>query len=151
MRVMDTEFESPLTHGWAVNYQREVFKGNVLEVAYIGRRAEHLFGAYDVNQAEIFDNGFLDAFNVVKAGGESALMNQLLARIRDDGSARPDRSSCDASSPQTCSRTPWGHSRVRWGAGCRVAGHCPTSPALDRSSSIRIRSSWAVARTRRSR
>ena len=30
MRVMDTEFESPLTHGWAINYQREVFKGNAV-------------------------------------------------------------------------------------------------------------------------
>ena len=78
MRVMDSEFQSPLTHGWALSYQREVFKGNVMEVAYIGRRAENLFGAYDVNQAEIFSNGFLEAFNIVKAGGESALMNQLV-------------------------------------------------------------------------
>jgi hypothetical protein len=78
MRVMDTEFQSPLTHAWALSYQREVFKGNVLEVAYIGRNAQNLFGAYDVNQAKIHDNGFLDAFNTVRAGGESALMNQLL-------------------------------------------------------------------------
>jgi carboxypeptidase family protein/TonB-dependent receptor-like protein len=91
MRVMDTEFQSPLTHGWVVSYQREVFKGNVFEAAYIGRRAEHLFGAYDVNQAEIFDNGFLEAFNVVRAGGESALMNQLVGpdtrrRVGETGS-----------------------------------------------------------------
>jgi hypothetical protein len=78
MRVMDTEFQSPLTHAWALSYQREVFRGNVLEVAYIGRDAQNLFGAYDVNQAKIHDNGFLEAFNAVRAGGESALMNQLL-------------------------------------------------------------------------
>ena len=48
-------------------------------MAYIGRRASHLFGAYNVNQADIFNNGFLDAFGVVKGGGESQLMNQLLA------------------------------------------------------------------------
>lgn len=79
MRVMDTEFQTPLTHAWALSYQREVWSQTVAEVAYIGRRADNLFGAYNVNQAEIFNNGFLDAFNVVKAGGQSALMNQLLA------------------------------------------------------------------------
>jgi hypothetical protein len=80
MRVVDPDFESPMTHGWAISYQRELFnQATVFEAAYVGRRAEHLFGAYNVNQAEIFGNGFLEAFNTVKAGGESALMNQLLA------------------------------------------------------------------------
>jgi hypothetical protein len=79
MRVMDTDFQSPYTHGWAFSYQRELWTDNVLEVAYIGRRAEHLFGAYNVNQAIINSNGFLDAYSAVKAGGESDLINRLLA------------------------------------------------------------------------
>jgi hypothetical protein len=79
IRVVDPEFQAPYTHGWSVSYQRELWRRGTLEVAYIGRRGEHLFGAYNVNQAEIRKNGFLDAFNTVKAGGESALINQLLA------------------------------------------------------------------------
>lgn len=79
IRVMDPTLQTPMTHGWALSYQRALFKNSLFEIAYVGRRAEHLFGAYNVNQAEIFDNGFLDAFKVVRAGGESALMNQLLA------------------------------------------------------------------------
>lgn len=75
--VMDSEFQTPITHAWALSYQRELFRGTLFEVAYVGRRAEHLFGAYDANQVEFRDNGFLDAFNTVKAGGESALINQL--------------------------------------------------------------------------
>jgi hypothetical protein len=78
IRVVDPEFQTPITHGWAISYQRALFTNSLFEIAYVGRRAEHLFGAYNVNQAEIFDNGFLDAFNTVKDGGESALMNQLL-------------------------------------------------------------------------
>ena len=78
MRVFDPNFQTPITHGWALTYQRQVFKQSLVEVAYVGRRANHLFGAYNVNQAEIFSNGFLDAFRIVQAGGESALMNQLL-------------------------------------------------------------------------
>lgn len=79
IRVVDSEFESPYTHGWALSYQREVWANTLVDVTYIGRRAEHLFGAYNVNQARYRDNGFLNGFNAVKAGGDSALINQILA------------------------------------------------------------------------
>jgi hypothetical protein len=79
MRVFDSEFTTPITHGWAITYQRQLFKQTLMEVAYVGRRAEHLYGAYNVNQAEIVDNGFLGAFNAAKSGGESALLDRLLA------------------------------------------------------------------------
>ncbi len=79
IRVVDPNFQSPYTHAWSIGYQHELGSYGIVDVTYIGRRAEHLFGAYNVNQAEIFGNGFLDAFNTVKAGGESPLINQLLA------------------------------------------------------------------------
>ena len=78
MRVFDPEFQTPITHGWAISYQRRLFKQTLFEVAYVGRRASHLFGAYNVNQAEIAKNGFLDAFKAAQAGGESALLDKLL-------------------------------------------------------------------------
>ncbi len=92
IRVMDSELQTPLTHGWAISYQRAFFTNSLFEIAYVGRRAEHLYGAYNVNQARYRDNGFLDAFAVVRAGGESALMNQLVApdtrrRVGESGSA----------------------------------------------------------------
>ena len=77
--VVDPGFHTPKTNMWGLSYQREVFKRTVLEVNYIGRHAVNLLGAYSVNQALYRNNGFLDAFNIVKAGGESPLMNQLLA------------------------------------------------------------------------
>src|SRR5258708_33800755 len=67
----------PTTHEWGLSLQREIAKSTVVEVNYIGRRAYHLFGAYNANQAEIFRNGFVDAFNVVKNGGDSPLINSL--------------------------------------------------------------------------
>jgi hypothetical protein len=57
-----------------------VAKDTLIDVAYIGRRAYHLLGAYNVNQAQIFSNGFLDAFNTIKAGGESAVINTVLSK-----------------------------------------------------------------------
>ena len=79
MRVFDPDFGTPITHGWAITYQRQLFKQTLIEVAYVGRRADDLYGAYNVNQAEIVDNGFLTAFNTAKAGGESPLLDRLLA------------------------------------------------------------------------
>ena len=91
IRVIDPNLQTPYTHGWALSYQRALFRNTLFEIAYVGRRGEHLFGAYDVNQAEIFNNGFVEAFNTVAAGGESALMNQLVAphslrRVNETGS-----------------------------------------------------------------
>jgi hypothetical protein len=76
--VMDPNSVTPKTHQWGLSVQREVGWRTVVELNYLGRRGNNLFGGYNVNQAEIFGNGFLDAFKVVKAGGESALINQLM-------------------------------------------------------------------------
>ncbi len=76
--VLDPSFKFPTTHQWALSLQREVMRNTVVEVSYIGRRAYHLIGAYNANQAEIFRNGFVEAFKTVKAGGESPLINSLL-------------------------------------------------------------------------
>ncbi len=77
--VVDPNFKMPTTHEWGLSLQREVARNTILELDYIGRRAYHLFGAYNVNQANIFSNGFLDAFNVVKNGGDSPLIDALTA------------------------------------------------------------------------
>jgi hypothetical protein len=72
-----------VTHGWAISYQRALLRNSLIEIAYVGRRGEHLYGAYNVNQVEIVKNGFLEAFKVVQAGGDSPLINQLLAPHTD--------------------------------------------------------------------
>jgi hypothetical protein len=76
--VIDPNLKTPRTHQWALNIQREIARNTVLDVAYLGRRAYHLLGAYNVNQAQILSNGFLDAFKTIKAGGESAIVNNVL-------------------------------------------------------------------------
>lgn len=76
--VIDPNLKTPRTHQWGFDIQRQVARNTVIDVAYIGRRAYHLLGAYNVNQAQIYTNGFLDAFKTIKAGGESALINNVL-------------------------------------------------------------------------
>lgn len=75
--VVDPNMRAPKTYMWSFDVQRDVGAKIVLDVSYIGRKAQNLFGAYDANEVELFDNNFLSAFNVVAAGGDSPLINQL--------------------------------------------------------------------------
>ncbi len=78
--VVDPAYHTPKTHMWGAGFQYEVFKSTKLEVDYIGRHALNLLGAYNVDDfgTNLASNGFLDAFKVVAAGGQSPLMNQLM-------------------------------------------------------------------------
>jgi hypothetical protein len=77
--VVDPSFQSPATNQWGVDIQREIGKGIVVDVAYIGRNAYHLFGAYNIGQTDIFRNGFLTEYNRLVASStyQSPLFNQL--------------------------------------------------------------------------
>jgi hypothetical protein len=77
--VVDPNFRSAVTNQWSLSVQREIVRNTVLEISYFGRRGYGLMGAYGSNQADIYRNGFLQGFNEVKAGGESALLNRVLA------------------------------------------------------------------------
>ena len=77
--VVDPDFQSPLTNQWSLNIQRDLGKNLLVDVAYIGRRASHLFGAYNIGQVDIFNNGFLSEYNklVASKSYQSPLFNQL--------------------------------------------------------------------------
>jgi carboxypeptidase family protein len=77
--AVDPSWTPPQVHEWSLGIQRQVGSNTVFELNYIGHHAVHLFGAYDANQAQIRNNGFVDAFNTVAAGGDSPLIDQLLA------------------------------------------------------------------------
>ncbi|HLL14529.1 MAG TPA: TonB-dependent receptor [Pyrinomonadaceae bacterium] len=82
--VIDPSLRSPKTYQWGASLQREVGWGAVVEVNYIGRKGVGLYGAYDVNQVNVsardprFGESFLEAFNTVRANGNSALINALM-------------------------------------------------------------------------
>ncbi len=84
--VFDPRSRYPEVHSWSVSFQQELFGGNVLEVNYIGKRGEHLFGAYNANQADInakdsrfSSDSFLQAFNFLRANPTAShpLINAL--------------------------------------------------------------------------
>jgi hypothetical protein len=48
--VFAPEMKLPTVHQWNIGIQRELPGGFVMQASYIGRRGEHLFMAYDINQ-----------------------------------------------------------------------------------------------------
>lgn len=85
INVIAPDLKFPRIHNWTLSFQRELFKDNVLEVNYIGKKGVNLFGGYDSNQVNI--NGtlagasgtFLDAFNAVRGGStNNAFINLLM-------------------------------------------------------------------------
>lgn len=83
--VVDSDLRFPEVYSWYAGFQRELWKGNVLEVNYIGKRGVHLLGGYDANQVNIFardprfNTTFLDEFNRIRSDStyNSAFINAL--------------------------------------------------------------------------
>lgn len=48
--VFAPHMQLPTVHEWNFSWQRELPGGFVMQAAYVGRRGEHLFMAYDINQ-----------------------------------------------------------------------------------------------------
>jgi hypothetical protein len=86
--VVDPDLTYPRTHQYGVSFQREVGWNSVIEINYIGRLGRKLFGAYDANQVDVNNNGFLTAFRQLQARASNNdpivtdpnfLINRLLA------------------------------------------------------------------------
>jgi hypothetical protein len=78
---------SPYTQNWNLEIQREVARATTVEVRYIGTKGTRLWGTVNLNQIDALHRNkeLFDAFNAVRAGGESALLNQMLQGLNLGG------------------------------------------------------------------
>jgi carboxypeptidase family protein len=72
----DPNLRSPYVHQFSFGIEREIFKDTALEIRYSGNRAPNMWRAFDVNEVNIFENGFLQEFinaqkNLALRGGTS--------------------------------------------------------------------------------
>jgi hypothetical protein len=79
--VFAPEMKLPTVHEWNFGIQRELPGGFVMQAAYIGRRGERLFMAYDINQIKV--EPILDSFLRLQA-------NNRLANCLPSGATRPN-------------------------------------------------------------
>jgi len=65
--TVDPKIRSPYTEAWNFGIQRKFPGNNVFEVAYVGNHVVHSWLQYDLNEVNIFENGFLTQFKAAQA------------------------------------------------------------------------------------
>ncbi|HEV8426833.1 MAG TPA: carboxypeptidase regulatory-like domain-containing protein [Pyrinomonadaceae bacterium] len=60
--TVDPNLRSPYVHQFSFGIEREIFKDTALEIRYSGNRAPNTWRAQDINEINIFENGFLNEF-----------------------------------------------------------------------------------------
>jgi hypothetical protein len=61
--AIDPKIKIPMIEQYSVGVQREFFGNLALEVRYVGSRSNNLVRGVDLNQIDIFNNGFVADFN----------------------------------------------------------------------------------------
>jgi len=81
LTVWDPNYLSPYVQNFTFSVTRELRQGFTLDLRYIGTKGTKLFGGVPVNQGNFLSNGLLEALNSVRAGGESALLDQMFKGV----------------------------------------------------------------------
>lgn len=58
----DPNLRSPYVHQWNFGIEREIFKDTALEIRYVGNYAPNTWRAFNINEVNIFENGFLQEY-----------------------------------------------------------------------------------------
>jgi hypothetical protein len=64
--TIDPDIRAPYVHTWSASIQRELTNSTVIEVRYAGNRGRRLWHTFNVNEVNIFENGFLDQFRAAQ-------------------------------------------------------------------------------------
>lgn len=71
--TIDPNIKAPYVQTWSAGIQRELKEGTVFEIRYAGNHALDLWHTYNVNEVNIFENGFLNQF---QAAQQNLAINQ---------------------------------------------------------------------------
>jgi len=74
----DVNLRTPYIQSFNVTLQREITRSLSMDVSYIGNKATKLVTGRQINDVDIVDNGFLNAFNITRSGGNAPLFDTLL-------------------------------------------------------------------------
>src|SRR5215813_7736381 len=75
---IDSNYVSPYVQNLTLSITRAVRNNLTVDVRYIGTLSRKQFTSINLNSANFLYNGLLDEFNKVRAGGESALLDQMM-------------------------------------------------------------------------
>jgi hypothetical protein len=64
---MNPNIRQPYVEQWNLGLQREIGNGTVIEARYVGNMSMHSWMSYNLNEVNIFENGFLNEFTHAQA------------------------------------------------------------------------------------
>ena len=73
----NNNLRTPYTQNFNFSIQRQLTGNTSLTLSYVGSKGSKLARSVDVNEVNVFENGLLNAFNIVQAGGTSPLIEQI--------------------------------------------------------------------------
>jgi len=79
--VFDPNYVSPYVQNMTLAVTRNVARNLTVDVRYIGTLTRKMFGTLNINHPNFTTNGLLAEFNTVRAGGESQLLDRMLAGL----------------------------------------------------------------------
>src|SRR5262245_160968 len=94
--IFDPNLKVPYVQSWSFGIQREIAKDTAIEVRYVGNRQLRGWNAYNLNEPNIVENGFLDEFKLAQA---NLLANEAAGRRVCPVAPRPDGSCSQALVP----------------------------------------------------
>jgi hypothetical protein len=83
--VADTGWKRGYVQNWNASLGRQITRGIVLDVRYVGSKGTKLTQGTNVNEINIFENGILNAFNITDAGGNAPLLDQIFKGLNVPG------------------------------------------------------------------
>jgi hypothetical protein len=85
--AFDQGLRTPYVQNYNFTISRALAGGVVLNLAYVGSKGTKLARSINTNEVNIFENGILQGFQTVQAGGDSPLLDKLLAPLGATGVA----------------------------------------------------------------
>lgn len=83
---INPELVSPYVQNWSLGIQRQLTKSTVLELRYVGNKSTHMWHRQNIQETNIFENGFLNEFvqakknldiNIANGRGQTFANNNL--------------------------------------------------------------------------
>jgi hypothetical protein len=76
---------APYIQNFNLEIQRELPANTTLSMSYVGTKSTKLWNGDPLNAVDIFNNQFLDAFNITRAGGDARLFDDMLRGLNVPG------------------------------------------------------------------
>lgn len=85
IRSYTDELRTPYIQNFSATLTRQVAKNSFLEARYVGSKGTRLIRNASINEANIFENGILDAYLITQAGGNAPLFDRIFAGLSGVG------------------------------------------------------------------